>query len=89
MVGRLRTLSVGLVWLALFGCDSQREKQVREVVVASPSGDLQIAVTTDDEGRLTYSVTRGGEVIVETSPMGLSSTTHDLTGGVAMSESSV
>jgi len=89
MVGRLRTLGVGLVWLALFGCDSQSEKQVREVVVASPNGDVRIAVTTDDEGRLTYSVTRGGEVIVETSPMGLSSTTHDLTGGVAMSESSV
>jgi len=89
MVGRLRTLGVGLVWLALFGCDSQSEKQVREVVVASPSGDVQIAVTTDDEGQLTYSVTRGGEVIVETSPMGLSSTTHDLRGGVAMSESSV
>lgn len=89
LVGRFGTLSFGLVWLTLFGCDSQGGKPVQEVVVASPSGDVQIAVTTDDEGRLTYSVTRGGEIIVETSPMGLSSTTHDLTGGVAMSESSV
>ena len=56
--------------------------------VTSPGGDLELTLANDGEGRLTYSVTRCGEPVVESSPLGLQSTTHDLTAGVTMTRSS-
>ncbi|MBW2588247.1 MAG: glycoside hydrolase family 97 N-terminal domain-containing protein [Deltaproteobacteria bacterium] len=61
---------------------------VADVLVASPSGDVRMAVATDAEGRMTYTVTRGDITVVGSSPLGLSATTHDLTTGVTMSSSS-
>jgi len=80
--------SFWLACLVMLGCDSSSEQQVRESKVASPSGELELVVVTDDEGRMRYSVTKGGESVVEPSPMGLVSTTHDLTTGVSMSRGS-
>jgi len=58
------------------------------VSIASPGGNVQLTVTTDVEGRIRYSVTRDGATVVEASPLGLVSTSHDLTTGVTMSKSS-
>ncbi|KPK51817.1 MAG: hypothetical protein AMJ63_11340 [Myxococcales bacterium SG8_38_1] len=80
-------MAVGLAFFLILGCDSQTEGQGRAVSVASPSGDLKLAVATDDQGRMSYTVTKNGETVVETSPMGLVSTTHDLATGVSMSSS--
>ncbi|MBW2212782.1 MAG: glycoside hydrolase family 97 N-terminal domain-containing protein [Deltaproteobacteria bacterium] len=78
-----------LACLAAFGCDSSSSVvTVAGVLVASPSGDVRMAVATDAEGRMTYTVTRGDIIVVESSPLGLSATTHDLTTGVTMSSSS-
>ena len=85
----LRSLG-SLLFAALLvaaGCESG-ETQVQGVLVASPSGDVRMAVITDDEGRMTYTVTRDGDTIIESSPLGLVSTTHDLTTGVTMTSSS-
>jgi hypothetical protein len=73
--------------LVAVGCESG-ETQVQGVLVASPSGDVRMSVVTDDEGRMTYTVTREGDTIIESSPLGLVSTTHDLTTGVTMTSSS-
>jgi hypothetical protein len=73
--------------LVAVGCESG-ETQVQGVLVASPSGDVRMSVVTDDEGRMTYTVTRDGDTIIESSPLGLVSTTHDLTTGVTMTSSS-
>jgi hypothetical protein len=85
----LRSLG-SLLFAALLvaaGCESG-ETQVQEVFVASPSGDVRMSVVTDDEGRMTYTVTRDGDTVIESSPLGLVSTTHDLTTGVTMTSSS-
>ena len=74
--------------LGVLGCDSG-PSTVTSVVVASPSGEVQLSVTTDDEGRMTYTVSRDGVTMVEASPLGLISTTHDLTAGVTMTEGPV
>jgi alpha-glucosidase len=83
---RVSTLVFGLVGLIALGCDSSPagETQVQAVPVASPSGDLELAVATDAEGRITYTVSKNGETVIETSPMGLVATTHDLTTRVEM-----
>ena len=52
--------------------------------VASPNGDIRISVHADDEGRLSYTVTKGGVAIIDSSPLGLVSSTHDLTSGVTV-----
>ena len=74
-------------WLALFaasavicGC----ELNGGGTSVAAPNGKLRTTVEADDEGRLRYTVTKGGVTIIESSPLGLVSSTHDLTGGVTM-----
>jgi hypothetical protein len=59
-------------------CDSAEPSTVQEVVVASPSGDLRITVSAGADGSLTYAVTRSGRIEIESSPLGLVSTTHDL-----------
>ncbi len=76
-----------LIVFGLFSCESG-ETQVQRVLVASPSGDVRMTVSTDAEGRMTYSVTRNGQLEIESSPLGLLSTTHDLTAGVTMASSS-
>ncbi len=65
------------VWGAS-GCESG-EKQVQAVLVVSPSGDVRMTVSTDTEGRMTYSVTRNGQVEIESSPLGfLDAGTYEL-----------
>jgi actin-like ATPase involved in cell morphogenesis len=59
------------------------------VLLTSPSGEVELSVMTDEEGRMTYTVRKGGVTMVESSPLGLATTTHDLTAGVTMSSSSV
>lgn len=86
---RMYGLVFWLVLTGVLGCDSGGETQVLAVLVASPSGDVRLAVVTDSEGRMSYSVTKGDETVVETSPLGLVASTHDLTRGVTMSSSSV
>ena len=88
VVSRLSGLAFGLVFLATLGCDSAEPESVQDVTLASPSGGLELMVETDDAGRLSFTVTKNGETVVETSPMGLSSTTHDLSSGVTMSRGS-
>lgn len=83
----VRRVAVLLACFAAFGCESG-EKQVQDVFVASPSGDVRMTVATDAEGRMTYTVTREGQLVIESSPLGLVSTTHDLSGGVTMTSSS-
>ena len=78
-------LVFGLAWLMVAGCSSDGEKQVQQVLVTSPSGALALEVVTDDDGRLTYTVLRNGEMLIEESPLGLVASTHDLSGGVTMS----
>ena len=56
--------------------------------VASPSGDLRISVVTDEEGRMSYTVTKSGLTVIDSSPLGLVSTTHDLTTGVTVGSGS-
>lgn len=72
---------------ALAACESG-SSEVEAVFLSSPSGELQIAVVADMEGRLSYSVAKDGVTLVEQSPLGLVSTTHDLTSGVTMSAAS-
>ncbi|MGB5694513.1 MAG: glycoside hydrolase family 97 catalytic domain-containing protein [Polyangiales bacterium] len=83
---------VGFVLFAatsgVLGCDSG-PSAVTGVVVASPSGKVQLSVTTDGEGRMTYTVTRDGVTMLEASPLGLISTAHDLTAGVTMTEGAI
>jgi alpha-glucosidase len=71
----------------VLSCESG-ETQVQGVLVASPSGDVRMAVATDPDGHMTYTVTRDGVTVVESSPLGLSASTHQLTTGVTMSSSS-
>jgi alpha-glucosidase len=84
-VSRLSRLAFGLVCLATLGCDSAEPETVQDVTLVSPSGGLEISVKTDEAGRLSFMVTKNGETVVDASPMGLSSTTHDLSSGVRMS----
>ena len=72
---------------AMLACESV-EKAVGCVPVASPSGDLELTVMADGEGRMTYSVMQGGQQVIQSSPLGLRSTTHDLTAGVTMTSGS-
>ncbi len=75
---------IGLLALSvLAGCDSG-ESQISAVSVTSPSMDIQLRVATDDQGRLTYTVVYRDQEVIEPSPMGLVSTTHDLSRGVTM-----
>ena len=66
------------------GCDPTSETEVQAVLLASPGGDVQIAVSTDAEGRMSYTVTRRDQTVIEPSPLGLVSTSHDLSTGVKM-----
>lgn len=84
VVFRLHALAFGLVCLATLGCDSGGRENVQDISVASPSGELELDVATDEGGRLTYIVRKNGETVIETSPMGLAASTHDLTTGVEM-----
>lgn len=54
------------------------------MLVESRSGDVRMAVTTDTQGRMSYTVTHRDQGVIESSPLGLVSTTHDLTIGVTM-----
>ncbi len=89
LMSRARWTLLTLAFSLAAACDSAGPSTVQEAVVASPSGDLRIAVSTDAEGSLTYSVTRGGRLEVESSPLGLVSTTHDLSTAVTMSSAPV
>ncbi|MGB5286021.1 MAG: glycoside hydrolase family 97 N-terminal domain-containing protein, partial [Polyangiales bacterium] len=73
-----------LALIAGSGCESARETEVQDVLVVSPAGDVRMEVTNDAEGRMTYTVRRNGETVVESSPVGLLSSTHDLSAGVTM-----
>jgi len=73
------------LWLLLLGCESGGEVETTEVEVRSPDGRLRLAVTAD-EGRLSFAVRLDEVRVVEDSPLGLRSTTHDLTEGVVMYE---
>ncbi len=84
-----RWAPLALTFLLAAACDSAGPTTVQEVVVTSPSGDLQISVSTDAEGSLTYSVTRNGRLEIEPSPLGVVATTHDLSTAVTMTRSSV
>ena len=79
-------LLVALV--AELGCDSTSETEVQAVLLASPSGDVQIQLTTDADGSMSYTVTRRDQTVIEPSPLGLVSTSHDLNAGVTMFSSS-
>jgi hypothetical protein len=79
-------LLVALV--AELGCDSTSETEVQAVLLASPSGDVQIELTTDADGSMSYTVTRRDQTVIEPSPLGLVSTSHDLNAGVTMFSSS-
>jgi hypothetical protein len=75
-----------VLFAALFvavGCESGEER-IQGVLVASPSGDVQLRVTTDTEGHMMYTVTQDGELVIESSPLGLMASTHNLTAGVTM-----
>ncbi len=69
-------------------CDSA-PRETRAISLASPGGELELEVSTDETGRLSYTVARGGRIVVESSPLGLVSSTHDLSEGVTMSAASV
>ena len=76
-----------LVSLTCVGCESGTS-QVQAVLITSPRENVLMAVASDAEGRLTYTVTRDGVTEIEASPLGLVSTTHDLSSGVTMTSSS-
>ena len=89
-MGGISWVRRAVLLLVVFGalsCDSG-ETQVQSVLVASPSGEVQLAVSTDSAGRMTYAVTRNGQSVIESSPLGLVSSTHDLSTGVTMTSSS-
>ena len=73
-----------LALIAGSGCDSARETEVQDDFVLSPGGDVRMEVSNDAEGHMTYTVSRNGETAVESSPLGLLSSTHDLSAGVTM-----
>ena len=81
------TVVLFVACIGVTGCESG-DSQVQSVVATSPSGDLQMTVSTDSDGRMTYSVIRNGQLEIESSPLGLLSTTHDLTTGVELRTSS-
>jgi hypothetical protein len=81
-------LALSVASFGFLGCDSG-PSTVTNVVLTSPSGDVELSVTTDGEGKMTYTVRKDGVTMIESSPLGLASTTHDLTAGVTMSSSSV
>ncbi|MGB5812124.1 MAG: glycoside hydrolase family 97 catalytic domain-containing protein [Polyangiales bacterium] len=54
------------------------------VSLESPCETAEVTVRNDRQGRLTYSVLDRGTVVVEPSPLGLVTTTHDLSRGVTM-----
>jgi len=75
-----RALVLFAASLTMFACESNGER----TFVVSPNGELRIAAEADAEGRLRYTVTKGGVTIIDSSPLGLVSNTHDLTSGVTM-----
>lgn len=80
--------AVFLLFLLSSACESSTETPVQTVAVASPSGSLRIAVSSDANGRLSYEVRRDERTVIESSPLGLVATTHDLSSGVTMFDSS-
>lgn len=73
-----------IVLVAELGCDSASNTEVQVVQLASPSGDVRIELTTDADGRMSYTVARRDQTVIEPSPLGLLSTSHDLHAGVTM-----
>ena len=57
--------------------------QVTEKQLVSPDGQTSVVVNNKD-GRLSYQVSRGGKVFVETSPLGLVTDFDNLTEGLVM-----
>ena len=52
--------------------------------VTSPDGSLKATVSLSDEGKLSYSVSRDGRMVVDESPLGLKLATIDLTEGLEL-----
>ena len=80
-------VSCWVLLIALWGllsCDSSGDVEVAEAGVTSPDGDMALVVTNDGGGRLSYTVRYKGATVIEASPLGLDTTTHDLTQGVTM-----
>ena len=61
----------------------QASAQVTEKQLVSPDGQTSVVVNNKD-GRLSYQVSRGGKVFVETSPLGLVTDFDNLTEGLVM-----
>lgn len=80
--------ATALLVLLSASCDSGSE-ETRAVSVRSPGGELELVVTADEAGRLSYTIAHAGRIVVEPSPLGLLSSTHDLSEGVTMFAASV
>ncbi len=68
----------------VLGCDSGGDVETAAVALVSPDGRIELAVSNDSEGRLSYTVRYQGSTVIEPSPLGLRTTTHDLTQAVTM-----
>ncbi len=84
---RTRFVSASMLaaFLAMLGCSSSEGGNA----VESPNGDLRVAVESDADGQLSYTVTRSGTTVIDRSPLGLISSTHDLTAGVTLGRGSI
>src|SRR5688572_3842475 len=72
----MRHMAVGLVWVSLLTA------QAADFV--SPNGEVRLAVTTDGEQRLQYSVQFRKKPVIENSPINFSADGNALTRGVKL-----
>ncbi|ATB36826.1 hypothetical protein CYFUS_002241 [Cystobacter fuscus] len=73
---RAGLLSIGL--LALLPADAWAQWSV-----SSPNGSISISVNRSSAGALSYSVTQGGAVVIESSALGISTSIGDFSSGVS------
>lgn len=83
--GPLPLLSVIVFALIGLSCSSS----IDSVQLASPGGGVSAVITVDEvSGRLTYSVSHGGNVVIEPSSLGIILGDHDLGGNTRIVEQS-
>ncbi|MCD8310523.1 MAG: glycoside hydrolase family 97 protein [Prevotellaceae bacterium] len=89
-------LTAGIYWPALpaFGhsCSPTPDNETAlsttqtetEATVSGPDGLLQVTVKCPEGGMISYAVTYNGKQLLEPSPLGLSTTAGDFTGGMTL-----
>ena len=72
--------------MVAFSLLAQTAMGVEDVSVTSPDGRIALVVSVDQQGRLTYQLSRGDVAIVEPSPLGLTADAVHLGRGVSLGQ---